>query len=400
MRALFIHQNFPGQFRELQHHVVGWGWETKALCSCQREWNPAIEVRTYKQPEQDQNKKPEGILEEVSNWIGRGTEVAKEALKLKAEGWAPDIILAHPGWGECLYIKSVFPSSVLACWPELWLNYKHMGANNSRQLKAEDIAYIETKNWLAEKALGESKLIIAPTTYQQTSFPERHQQKIKVIHEGVREDLFKMQRLNEICLPSGIQLKIGTPVITFTSRNLEPMRGFDLLMQTIPFVQEEIPSAHFVIVGGDEQSYSSKHHSGETWLEVYKKRWGNQIDWRRVHILGRLPYVELLKIYRRSDLHLYLSKEFVLSWSLIEAAALGCKIVCTENPMSAELAAKIESVSLSKDNTIELTKKIRYSLEICCDERNKWREQTKKEYCISNTSSKLHKALEESLNNF
>ena len=400
MRALFIHQNFPGQFREIQHQVVGWGWETKAICSCQREWNPTIEVRIYKQPEQAQNNKPEGILGEVNNWIARGTEVAKEALKLKTEGWAPDIILAHPGWGECLYIKSVFPSSVLACWPELWLNYRHMGANNSRQLKAEDIAYIETKNWLAEKALGESNLIIAPTIYQQSSFPERHQQKITVIHEGVREDLFEMPRLKNICLPSGIELKDGTPVITFTSRNLEPMRGFDLLMQTIPSVQAEIPTAHFIIVGGDEQSYSGKHQSGKTWLEVYKEEWENQIDWKRVHILGRLPYGELLKIYRRSDLHLYLSKEFVLSWSLIEAAALGCKIVCTENLMSVELADKNESISLSQDNTKELTKTIRYSLETSCDERDKWRKQIKKEYCISNTSSRLHKALEESLNIF
>ena len=275
-----------------------------------------------------------------------------------------------------------------------------MGANNSRQLKAEDIAYIETKNWLAEKALGESKLIIAPTIYQQSSFPERHQHKIKVIHEGVREDLFQMPRLENICLPSGIELKAGTPIITFTSRNLEPMRGFDLLMQTIPYVQAQIPVAHFIIVGGEEQSYSGKHQSGKTWLEVYKERWGNEIDWKRVHILGRLPYGELLKIYRRSDIHLYLSKEFVLSWSLIEAAALGCKIVCIENQMTNELAATCENITLSKASPKELTRTIKNSLDTSYTSLSTCREKIREKYCISNTSRKLRQALEKTINSF
>ena len=52
---------------------------------------------------------------------------AQQAEILKKEGWAPDVILGHPGWGETLLIKTIFPNTALALWPELWLGPEQMG---------------------------------------------------------------------------------------------------------------------------------------------------------------------------------------------------------------------------------------------------------------------------------
>jgi hypothetical protein len=47
-----------------------------------------------------------------------GQAVARVLLKLKAQGWRPDTILAHPGWGETLYAKDVFPDARLVHYCE------------------------------------------------------------------------------------------------------------------------------------------------------------------------------------------------------------------------------------------------------------------------------------------
>ena len=46
---------------------------------------------------------------------------------------------------------------------------------------------------------------------------------------------------------------------------------------------------------------------------------------------------QLQKLYRRSNLHVYLSKAFVLSWSLLEVMACGTPVLAEANPMMEEL---------------------------------------------------------------
>ena len=46
---------------------------------------------------------------EVDEWIHRSEQVANLASKLKQRGWAPDVMLVHPGWGEALLLRQVFP---------------------------------------------------------------------------------------------------------------------------------------------------------------------------------------------------------------------------------------------------------------------------------------------------
>ena len=126
MKLLLVHQNFPGQFRDLGPALCDRGHELKAIGSSQRTTDPRIEVLRYSTILGERSGMHPHSLE-VDEWIHRSEKVANLAMGLKQRGWAPDVMLAHPGWGEALLLRQVFPSTPLVIWPELWLRPEHMG---------------------------------------------------------------------------------------------------------------------------------------------------------------------------------------------------------------------------------------------------------------------------------
>ena len=151
------------------------------------------------------------------------------------------------------------------------------------------------------------------------------------------EVLLEQPRLQQLTISETVTLGPEVPVVTFISRNLEPMRGFPTFMHSLPELQKLNPSVHVVIVGGDEVSYSNAPDDGRSWRQVLLDELGNQIDRQRVHLFGRIPHEQLQKLYRRSNLHVYISKAFVLSWSLLEVMASGTPVLAEANPMMEEL---------------------------------------------------------------
>jgi glycosyltransferase involved in cell wall biosynthesis len=134
-----------------------------------------------------------------------------------------------------------------------------------------------------------------------------------------------------------VTLGPDVPVVTFISRNLEPMRGFPEFMRALPALQRQHPTVQVVIVGGDEVSYSNAPDDGRTWKQVLFEELQGQLDLQRLHVFGRIPHEQLVKLYRRSNLHVYLSNAFVLSWSLLEVMACGTPVLAVDNPMLREL---------------------------------------------------------------
>ena len=336
MRLLLVHQNFPGQFRDLGPALCDRGHELKAIGCSQRVCDPRIEVLRY----QHQLGERKGVHHhslEVDDWIRRSEKVAEQAMTLKRRGWAPDVMLAHPGWGEALLLRQVFPATPLVIWPELWLRPEHLGQPNNNDLTVQQMQYLRIKDWLVDGAMADASLAIVPTLYQASTFPERWQKKIAVIHEGVPESLLHQPRLQKLTISETVTLEPEVPVVTFISRNLEPMRGFPTFMHALPELQKLHPSVQVVIVGGDEVSYSNAPDDGRTWRQVLLAELGNRIDRRRLHLFGRIPHEQLQKLYRRSNLHVYISKAFVLSWSLLEVMASGTPVLAEANPMMEEL---------------------------------------------------------------
>lgn len=115
-------------------------------------------------------------------------------------------------------------------------------------------------------------------------------------------------------------------LVTYVSRDLEPYRGFHLMMRALPHLLRARKDVKVVMIGGDGVSYGSAPKEG-TWRQVMMKEVGNGIDPDRVVFPGRLDYQTYLRVLQRSDAHVYLTYPFVASWSLRESLAIGCALI-------------------------------------------------------------------------
>ena len=337
MRLLCVHQNFPGQFRDLAPALIARGHELRAIAGHQKPLPEELTVLRY-EAEQPDRQGIHGLTGEVDDWIRRGMAVATLAEQLRQGGWAPDAILAHPGWGETLFLREVFPSSVLVIWPELWLRDEHMGVARGRgRVDLNQRCYLRIKNWLLDGALASCAMALIPTKYQAECFPGQWQSKLRVLHEGVRDELLNLPRLNNLTLPDGTVLGPGVKVLTYASRNLEPMRGFDRFLRALVVLQKQEPEVQVLIAGSAGSSYSGQPAEGKTWKDMACEAVAGELDLTRVHFLGYLNHESLVHLFLRSDLHVYLSNSFVLSWSVLEAMACGAPLLVDDNPMLREL---------------------------------------------------------------
>jgi glycosyltransferase involved in cell wall biosynthesis len=154
-----------------------------------------------------------------------------------------------------------------------------------------------------------------------------------VIHEGIDTTRVLPEPLATLSLPSGDHVfTAGDEVVTYVARNLEPHRGFETFMRSLPQILAERPTAHVLIVGGDGVSYGQRLPEGQSYKQRMLDQLGSALDLTRVHFLGRIPYASYLKVLQVSRVHVYLTYPFVLSWSMLEAMAAGCLLIGSRTP--------------------------------------------------------------------
>lgn len=327
MKLLLIHQNFPGQFR---HMAESWsrlpGWEVVGLG---RDTAPGIAgIRWFKYalhrlPKQDQHP----YLRQMETAVLHGQAVARTLFELKRRGFAPDVILAHPGWGETLYVRDVFPDVRLIHFCEWYYGASGADLDFDPEFPTSFDARARIRTWNALHTLNleNCDIGVTPTHWQHSRHPEVYRDKIAVIHEGINTDILRPDPAAILKLDNGITLKAGDPVITYVARNLEPYRGVHVFMRALETIQKKHPTCHTVIVGGNGVSYGSQPKDAPNWREKMLRE--VKLDPTRTHFLGKVPYDTYLKVLQVSAAHVYLTYPFVLSWSVLEAMASGCLVV-------------------------------------------------------------------------
>ncbi|WP_417548635.1 glycosyltransferase family 4 protein [Marinobacter segnicrescens] len=330
MNILFIHQNFPGQFRHIAAHLAR--QPDVNVCAIGREHAPGLAgIRLYRyRPHRPASKETHPYARTFEEGVLHGQQVLRLLLDIKAKGYRPDVIVAHPGWGETLYAKQAFPDSKLIHFCEYY--YRTDGADAGFDpefpLTLNGAASIHSRNALHLLNLENCDAAITPTHWQHSLHPAAYHDKIKVIHEGIDTANLGPDPDAVLRLPNGQQLKAGDPVVTYVARNLEPYRGFHSFMRALPKILKEHPTCQVVVVGGDDVSYGSKPKDAPNWRTKLLRE--NPVDLSRVHFLGKVPYGTYKKVLQISAVHLYLTYPFVLSWSLLEAMASGCLIVASD----------------------------------------------------------------------
>jgi glycosyltransferase involved in cell wall biosynthesis len=331
MRILVIHQNFPGQFG---YFVSAWsrrpGWDVRGLG---RDTAPGLQgfgkLTRYKlarNPGTGQHP----YLRQIESSTLHGQAAARAMLALKQSGFSPDVILAHPGWGETLFVKDVFPDARLVHFCEWYYSADgaDLGFDPEFPLSLDDRARIRMWNAQHTLDLVQCDAAISPTAWQRSRYPEILQNKIIVQHEGIDIASLAPSPQASFTTQNGTVLRAGDPVITYVARNLEPYRGFHIFMRALERIQKANPNCHAVIVGGDGVSYGQRPKGSSSWREHMLRQ--VSLDPARTHFTGKLPYAQYVRVLQISAAHIYLTYPFVLSWSLLEAMACGAPLIASD----------------------------------------------------------------------
>lgn len=337
MHILFVHQNFPGQYRHLAPALAARGHEVRALAINRQDPLPGVTVGVYRVG----RRTTKGIhpwAAEFETKVLRGDACARAARVMRSEGFVPDVICAHPGWGEALFLSQVWPKAPQLHFVEFYYSTEGQDVGFDPEFGAADFenrCRISMKNANSLLNLELMDRGVSPTFWQQSTVPPSYRQKVDVIHDGINTAIARPLGEAEFswrdCAGNQRQCRRGDPVVTFVNRNLEPNRGYHIFMRSLPALLSRCPTAEILIVGGDGVSYGAKPPEGS-----YKQRFldevAGQIDMRRVHFLGRLPYAGYLRVLQVSAAHVYLTYPFVLSWSMLEAMSIGCVVIGSRTP--------------------------------------------------------------------
>ena len=364
VKLLFIHQNFPGQYLRLVSHLRDQGGHViygvgDAENIKRRGTVHGITTIAYPVP-RGAGEGTHHYLKSTEAAVRRGQSVARSLLALKQKGFVPDVICAHPGWGEALFLRDVYPDVPVILFCEFYFRSGEgdVGFDPEFPLSEDKSFGIRIRNAPQILPLMDASACVSPTQWQASRYPAVVRPAIRVIHEGVDTafmcpDSSAVLQLQPTNIPGesrvtgfpppqeagrqgepeprgpALTLSAGDKIITYVARNLEPYRGYHIFMRSLPALQRLHPDAHILVVGGDGVSYSPPPEDGRTYKARYLDELRDRLDLSRIHFLGKIPYAALRALFRISSAHVYWTYPFVLSWSTLEAMACGALLIAS-----------------------------------------------------------------------
>jgi len=338
MKILFLHPNFPAQFRHLATVLGRNEQNTVFFATNRREGNIAGVNKIIYEKSRTARPETHHYVRPLENAVLEAQGVYRVAQGLKDRGFYPDVVYGHSGWGPTLFMKDIFPKATLLCYFE-WF-YRAYGSDASFDpndpINADDEARIRIKNAPILLDLVTCDRGLSPTVWQRSQFPPEFHNKIKVHHDGIDTNYFKPRPNAKLFLPRiNLDLTEAAEIVTYVARGMEPYRGFPQLIETIALLQKKRPQCHFVIVGKNRVAYGKSLPDGQNYKDVMLEKF--PLDMSRVHFTDLLPYDEYLQVLQASSVHVYLTRPFVLSWSMLEALSTGCAIVASDTACVTEV---------------------------------------------------------------
>jgi glycosyltransferase involved in cell wall biosynthesis len=326
--VLFVHNNFPAQFRDLAETLAGLGVPCCAVGQDHARQVPRVRIARYALPRgTTPGIYPLAVRTEAD--LIRGRSAYEAAKALKGEGWDPQVIVGHAGWGEMTFLREVFPAARQIAFAEFWYHARGYDVGFDPEFFQEDpeqVFRVLAKNPAMALAYAGADAIVAPTEFQARALPAVFRARTAVIHEGVDVEAIAPAPPAPFVLDDGRVIAPGTPVITHVNNNMEPLRGLHILARALPRLLAEQPEAQVLIMGKAEaRAYGGSPPGGGTWKDACFA--GVDHDPARVHFLGKVAHARMLAALRLGAAHVYYTYPFVLSWSLSEAMASGCYVI-------------------------------------------------------------------------
>jgi glycosyltransferase involved in cell wall biosynthesis len=338
MRILFLHPNFPAQFRHLVTALTQYPEHQVIFGTKSEEGNIVGARKAIYKSSREVHQNTHQYVRNLENAVLQGQAAYRMAQQLKVEGFIPDVIYGHSGWGPTLFMKDIFPQAKLLCYFE-WF-YKARGSDAdfdpTDPIDADTEARIRVKNASILLDLYSCDGGVSPTHWQRQQFPLEFHSKIQVIHDCIDTNFFRPKSNAKLVLPSvGLNLSNVNEIVTYVGRGMEPYRGFPQFMEAVALIQQKRPHCHVVVVGSDRTAYGKQLPDGKTYKQLMLEKL--PLDLSRLHFTGSLPYDQYLQVLQASSVHIYLTRPFVLSWSMLESMAAGCLLVASRTPPVTEV---------------------------------------------------------------
>jgi len=326
MKILFMHNNFPGQYRRI----------TKFLAPKKKVQMFAATLATNKQefPEKRVNYKPHREASEKIHPALIATERAtimgqaaySALLSSRKKGFRPDVIMAHSGWGANMFMKDLFPDAKLLTYYEWYYHSRNSDGDFLKEQKFNPNGEmrIRLKNTPILQDMAAMDWGQCPTQFQHSKFPDIVKDRISVLHDGVDTLFFRPEAKASVTI-GDVTLTEDDEVITYVARGMEPYRGFPQFMEMVSRLQKLRPNLHVIMLGNDRVAYGAERKDGKTY-----KQWALEkfdFDMSRLHMLGLQPLDVFRDMMRITSAHVYFTVPFVLSWSLMEAMSTGALIL-------------------------------------------------------------------------
>lgn len=335
MRLLVSHTNFPAQFRRLVPAWVEQGHEVVFLAK-QREWHApqpqGFRLLRYAPHRDGGGAALHPYLRRLESAVLEGQAAYRAAITLRDQGWQPDWIINHVGFGNGLFLGDAFPEARRIGLVEWFYNASNSDVDflPPRQVTPDQQLRLRTWNAQTLLELAACDKAVVPTHWQRQQFPQHLRERLEVIHEGVDTTLLGGLRSAHVPRPACLPDQADLEVLTYVSRCFEEYRGFPQAVETIARLQQRRPRLHVLLAGHDGIAYGQGRSDGRGWAEW--ARASLPLDPARTHWLGSLQEQAYHQLLACSSVHLYLTVPFVLSWSLLEAMAAGCAIVASATP--------------------------------------------------------------------
>jgi glycosyltransferase involved in cell wall biosynthesis len=266
-----------------------------------------------------------------------------KALKARSDV-KPDLIIGHSGFGSTLFLRELYPDVPIINFFEYYYHphgpESDMDFRRDLQWKMTEEKYhrARCRNAMILLDLQNCDAAYAPTEFQKSRFPAEYLPKIQVIFDGVDRNIYHGHgetlrppvKSREARTVAGVPVPAGTRIVTYVSRGFESMRGFDIFIRSAKRIAELYPDVIFIVVGTDRIAYGGD----EGYIEGAKtfKEWvlaKEQIDASKFAFVGRIKPTDLAILLASTDLHIYLTVPFVLSWSMMDAMSCGAVVLAS-----------------------------------------------------------------------
>ena len=329
MRILFVHNNFPAQYRHIANALTRDPANKIGFITQSNKGEMPGVAKLVFEPARKAHATTHLYVKQFENAVLEGQAVVRVLESLRTKGFIPDLVCVHTGWGSGMFVKDIFPNTPVLLYCEWFTRLKDsdLDFDPADQPSIDDILRFRASNAAMLVDLDACDGGITPTHWQHSRFPEVYRPRIDVLHDGIDTDYFQPQPGAKLQLP-GLDLSHVQELVTFVARGMDTYRGFPQFIEALALLLKRRPQCHAVIVASDRVAYGSNPPEGKSWKDWMLAR--VDLDMSRVHFTGSLPYKDYRQVLQASSVHVYLTKPFVLSWSLLEALSTGCQVLASK----------------------------------------------------------------------